>query len=95
MAKQKTPASPVLKLPKDTEVVDTSVLMDFYQALRVMENGEKVSCISWEGMAKCGYIRTKDGKLVWVDMNDIERAWILTDSDIKANDWYMYKEKNS
>ena len=66
--------------------------MDFYDALRSIASGSKVTRIDWGNQDLYGVLR--DGKLT-LNLHDGFHAWIVSDGDMVAKDWVVVMDSSS
>ena len=77
-------ASPIIK-PQKAEH------LDFYEAIKKMVDGHKLTKIEWEDMTTYGYLR--NGVLT-LHKGDTDYQWIVSDGDINGTDWIVLEESN-
>ena len=59
--------------------------MDFFEALRIMADGERVTKLEWGNQEFWGQIL--DGKLVLHKPDGVYYPWIVSDGDLHGDDW--------
>jgi len=59
--------------------------MDFFEALRIMSNGDRVTKLEWGDNEYWGQLL--DGKLVLHKPDGLCYPWILSEADLKGTDW--------
>jgi len=70
-------------LPKPGKTVKT---LDFFEALRAVMNGERITRLEWENEANYGWL---DGGRLRIMLDDGKHEWLITDGDMLAMDWYV------
>lgn len=64
---------------------DRSAIMDFYSALRLVEQGHNVARASW---GNSDYCTMHDGKLyIYRETTNQLHPWIINDGDMAGLDW--------
>ena len=64
--------------------------MDFYTALKEVAHRQKIKRLSWEDPDI--YVDLQEGVLSIHNDGSSADAWIISMSDLKAEDWIMYEE---
>ena len=62
--------------------------MDFYEALRLIAAGERVTKLEWDDPEYWGQLL--DGKLVLHKPDGVYYPWILSDGDLNGADWSVF-----
>ena len=74
-------SSPVVISPNG----DRSAIMDFYSALRLIQQGHKVARASW---GNSDYCTLHDGKLyIYRETDNNLHPWLINDGDMAGLDW--------
>jgi len=72
--------------PVPQTVKQNKVEMPFYDAVRCMIEGAKVTRVAWENSEEYGYM--KDG-FVMIHTKGNNHKWIISDGDYLAIDWTL------
>lgn len=72
--------------PVPQVVKKNKVEMPFYDAVRCMMEGAKVTRVGWENTEEYGYI--KDG-FVMIHTKGKDHRWIISDGDYLSTDWII------
>jgi hypothetical protein len=73
-------------LPKKAETKQ-EVKINFYQALKEVENGKKIYKLAWEDKGFYGFLNNGILSLHKPDGNNYQ--WIISNEDLKGNDWIV------
>lgn len=60
--------------------------LSFFDALREVSNGKKITRVEWNNPNSYGYF--KDG-LLMIHLIDTDHTWIINDGDLLAIDWMV------
>jgi hypothetical protein len=86
MDKQEKLTSPVIAKPKSDKT------MDFYDALRKVAEGHKVTKREWDNKKVYGYLKV-DPKLkepiLMLHKEDGDHAWIINEGDLMGTDYFV------
>lgn len=66
--------------------VQSQVVMNFYDALREVIKGEKITRISWNDQGEFGFMH--DGFLT-IRTKGAFHQWLVSDGDMEATDWVV------
>lgn len=72
--------------PVPQTVKQNKVEMPFYDAVRCMIEGAKVTRVEWNNEEEYGHM--KDG-FVMIHMKDHDYKWVISDGDYLAIDWTL------
>lgn len=61
--------------------------MNFYTALRLLNNGAKITRLEWGNPAIYGVLRDSKVMLHKTDLRFYD--WIISDGDLQADDWIV------
>jgi hypothetical protein len=73
---------------RSPKVVDVAIKMDFYDALKEVMKGNKVTKLEWNNS---DYVFLNGGKLR-IMLNSVLFDLILTDGDMSGTDWIIKNE---
>jgi hypothetical protein len=83
------PMTPPLTSKMTLENATPKPTVDFYQALREVEKGNRVTKVEWANPKLWGEL--KDGKVQLHKEDDRYYSWILSDGDLAGTDWIVIK----
>lgn len=61
-------------------------MLDFFDALKEIANGERVTRAEWESTDIYGFL---DNGRLRLMLEDGLHEWIVTDGDMQSTDWYI------
>lgn len=75
-------------VPVEKESI-SSLILDFYGALKAIADGKKVTRMQWEDASIRGYL---NGDRLRINLKDGEHVWEICLADMLAEDWVVINE---